>query len=110
MPLDIDILNNTSSLSQKYSSRTNSGKVLIRFGNGGNPLSADTWNTKDTTLCPEVLVKSQLINRKEYRYMFERLREKAGYLDEIICKIGETLLEKNVLADPQPVYQVSTKI
>ena len=41
--------------------------------------------------------------------MFERLREKAGHLDEIICKIGETLLEKNVLAEPQPVYQVTTQ-
>ena len=107
--VDVDILNTASSQSQKYSSRTNAGKVLIRFGNGGNPLPSDTWNTKDTTLRPEVLVKSPLINRKEYRYMFERLREKAGHLDEIICKIGETLLEKNVLAEPQPVYQVTTQ-
>ena len=38
--------------------------------------------------------------------MFERLREKAGYLDEIICKIGEILVESNELAEPQPVYQV----
>ena len=40
--------------------------------------------------------------------MFERLREKAGNLDEIICKIGEILQEKNSLVDLQPVYQVRT--
>ena len=38
--------------------------------------------------------------------MFERLREKAGYLDETICRIGDILLNKNSLADPQPVFQV----
>ena len=53
-------------------------------------------------------MRSQLLNRKEYKYMFERLREKAGNLDEIICKIGEILQEKNSLVDLQPVYQVKT--
>ena len=55
-------------------------------------------------------MRSQLLNRKEYKYMFERLREKAGNLDEIICKIGEILQEKNSLVDLQPVYQVKTMV
>ena len=80
--------------------------MLIRFGNGGNVLPASTWNTKDVSFLPEVRIHSSTINRKDYRYMFERLREKAGYLDEIICKIGEILVESNELAEPQPVYQV----
>jgi len=80
--------------------------VLIRFGNGGNALPLSTWKTQDSTFVPEVKIQSPIINRKEYRYMFERLREKAGYLDEIICKIGEILLESNELSDPQSIHQV----
>ena len=104
--LDVENLNTTSSQNQKYSLRTNSGQVLIRFGNGGHALPVSTWNSKDTTLTPEMAVKSQLMDRKEYRYMFERLREKAGYLDETICKISEILVNKNSLVDSQSVYQV----
>ena len=104
--LDVENFNTPNSQNQKYSSRTNAGQVLIRFGNGGHSLPPDTWNSKDTTLSPEIVVKSQVIDKKEYRYMFERLREKAGYLDETICRIGDILLNKNSLADPQPVYQV----
>lgn len=80
--------------------------MLIRFGNGGNALPPSTWNTKDSTFIPEVKIQSSTINRKEYRYMFERLREKAGYLDEIICKIGEIIVESNELSEPQSVHQV----
>ena len=80
--------------------------MLIRWGNGGNALPASTWNSKDSTFLPEVKIQSAAINRKEYRYMFERLREKAGYLDEIICKIGDILLESNGLSDPQSIHQV----
>lgn len=29
---------------------------------------------------------------KSYRYMFERMREKAGFLDETICRISEQLV------------------
>ena len=104
--IDIDISNTPSSQSQKYSSRTNAGKVLIRFGNGGNAVPASTWNIKDSSFFPEVKIQSQRMNRKEYRYMFERLREKAGYLDEIICKIGDILLETNELSEAQSINQV----
>ena len=38
--------------------------------------------------------------------MFERLREKAGYLDEIICQIGEILVDANQISEPQTIQQV----
>ena len=84
--------------------------MLIRFGNGGNALPSSTWKTSDTAFCADVKVYSPVIHRKEYRYMFERLREKAGYLDEIICKIGEVLIEENQLSEPQSIYQVKMTI
>ena len=40
--------------------------------------------------------------------MFERLREKAGYLDEIICQIGEILVDANEISEPQTIQQVKT--
>ena len=43
--------------------------------------------------------------------MFERLREKAGYLDEIICQIGEILVDANQISEPQTIQQVkNTKL
>ena len=30
---------------------------------------------------------------KDYRFMFERLREKAGFLDETICRISDILVK-----------------
>ena len=80
--------------------------MLIRFGNGGNVLPATTWNNKDTAFIPQIKIESSTINRKEYRYMFERLREKAGYLDEMICKIGDVLVDTNQLTEPQSINQV----
>jgi DNA polymerase alpha subunit B len=32
--------------------------------------------------------------------MFERLREKAGFLDETICRLGEVLQQKHELEEP----------
>jgi hypothetical protein len=37
---------------------------------------------------------SKKMTAKSYTYMFERLREKAGVLDEIICKISDVLVRK----------------
>ena len=107
MVSDSDILNTpTQSQGQKYSSRTNAGKVLIRFGNGGNALPATTWKSQLNEFFADVKVHSPCISRKEYRYMFERLREKAGYLDEIICQIGEILVDANQISEPQTIQQV----
>ena len=107
MVSDSDILHTpTQSQGQKYSSRTNAGKVLIRFGNGGNALPATTWKSQLNEFFADVKVHSPCISRKEYRYMFERLREKAGYLDEIICQIGEILVDANQISEPQTIQQV----
>ena len=32
--------------------------------------------------------------------MFERLREKAGFLDETICRLGDILVQKHGLEEP----------
>ena len=32
--------------------------------------------------------------------MFERLREKAGFIDETICRVGEVLIDKHGLEEP----------
>lgn len=81
---------------------------MIRFGNGGNALPATTWKSQLNEFFADIKVHSPCISRKEYRYMFERLREKAGYLDEIICQIGEILVDANQISEPQTIQQVKT--
>lgn len=88
----------SSSGGRKYSERTNAGQVLIRHG---NTASASVWKQGGTIRDPEVTWINEH-GREElgYKYMFERLREKAGHLDEIICRLGEDLAAKHGLDDP----------
>ncbi len=83
--------------SGKYATRTNSGQVLIKFG---DPVSKEQWATSSNYT--PTTIKDYDGKRhfpKDYRFMFERLREKAGYLDEVICRIGDVLTSKHDLEE-----------
>lgn len=83
---------------RKYASRDNAGKILIRHGDNVN---AGYWSNTSDYYRPEI--KPFEANRsfpKDYRFMFERLREKAGFLDETICRLGEVMMDDHKLEEP----------
>ena len=87
---------------KKYSSRTNAGKVMIKFGSE-EMLSSKAWINSTPY---EVTIKTETAKHpRDYRYMFERLRDKAGHLDENICHIGDLLSASNAL-DPHDMCMV----
>ena len=74
-------------------------KFQIRYeGNAsassGTTMPATFWKSDGkfiATVTPFDSTKS--FSAKTYRYMFERLREKAGYLDETICRLSDQLVK-----------------
>ncbi|TRY63678.1 hypothetical protein TCAL_16562 [Tigriopus californicus] len=78
--------------SVKFSSRTNRGDTLITFGH----LKSSNWITDNPTLYScSIKSEGDEVLRKPYRYMYESLRDKAGVLDEIICRLGQDILAHN---------------
>jgi len=62
-------------------------KVLMKL------TTAQYWKTDGSfvaSITPFDVTKTLTI--KSYKYMFERLREKAGFLDETICRITDQLV------------------
>lgn len=83
---------------KKYAARDNAGKVLIRHGDNVNP---GFWSNASDYYRPEIKPFDQKKEfSKDYRFMFERLREKAGFLDETICRLGDVLQQKHELEEP----------
>ena len=70
--------------SRKYQNRKNAGSALISFGQK----IVDSWKVQDKeTYTPTVKDFDGHSNLKEpYRFMFETLRDRAGHLDETICR------------------------
>jgi len=74
-----------------YASRTNAGNVMIRYGDDVPSGGAKWTNTSPFQVDVKVVSGT---HPRDYRYMFERLRERAGHLDETICSVGDILTEK----------------
>lgn len=90
----------------KYANRINSRQKLLTYGEG--PLSESRWATaaagKETfTAMVKPYGKQNL--EKPYRHMFESLREKAGFLDETLCRLGDWLTSMHNLDVPQAIKQ-----
>jgi len=86
-------------VSIKYAERANRGEVLLRHKTESLDSATGTINSKAVISLPE----GQLA--KPYKFMYERLRDRAAVLDETICKVGERLLkglarENEALLDP----------
>lgn len=80
--------------SRKYQTRANSGGIVTSFGEG---LAGD-WKSHQADFSATIKCHDQEL-KKSYRFMYESLGDKAGYLDEIICRIGDVLVEKNNLQE-----------
>lgn len=92
-----DTLGSQTPTGKKYSARDNAGKVLIRHGDNVSP---DFWSNTSDYYRPEIKAYDQKKGfPKDYRFMFERLREKAGFIDETICRLGDILAQKHSLED-----------
>ena len=74
-----------------YAGRTNAGNVMIRYGDDVPSGGAKWTNTSPFQVDVKVVSGT---HPRDYRYMFERLRERAGHLDETICSVGDILTEK----------------
>jgi DNA polymerase alpha subunit B len=72
-------------VARKFTERTNRGEVVLRHQ---AELSGD-WDTN--TKAQVVLPTDHLT--KPYKFMYERLRDRAAVLDETICKVGEKLVQ-----------------
>ena len=81
----------------KYANRTNSGDTLLTFGEG----SIRDWKMEKETFAAEIKPSSKQPLDKPYRYMFESLREKAGFLDETLCRVEDQLASKFGLDESQ---------
>ena len=51
-----------------------------------------TWTNTSDFYQPEININyAKKSFPKDYRFMFERLREKAGFIDETICYVGDEM-------------------
>jgi len=97
--LSQSILGGGAGASTKYSERKNAREVALKFGD----TAGEDWsNTKDWTTAVTVKPhdeKTALAG--PYKFMFERLRDRAAVLDETICRLGERLTDKYGLGEAQ---------
>jgi len=98
LPFSPTSFRHTPRITGKYSARTNAGKVMIRFGEEfpGGATSSAFWTNESKPLQVQIKTLSKT-HPKDYRFMFERLRDKAGYLDESICRLGDYLMSRHRL-------------
>jgi len=73
--------------SKKYSSRTNVGEVVFSFGNCKNI----SWSSKQKERTTVVPYDSETSLTKKFRYMFQKLSDKAIVLNDIIEVMSEKL-------------------
>ncbi|XP_067008644.2 DNA polymerase alpha subunit B isoform X2 [Anabrus simplex] len=83
--------------SSKYASRTNSGDAVCSFGD----TATAKWHPTSPGFCPTIRFVTPVA--PDVHYMFEQLRDKASVLDEIIEHIGEQIVTKCSLDDPEDV-------
>ncbi|XP_047110076.1 DNA polymerase alpha subunit B isoform X1 [Schistocerca piceifrons] len=79
--------------STKYESRTNSGDIVLEHGN----CEGASWSAR-TKFTP--VVAHDEVKHQRFRFMFERLQEKADILDDVIHELGQELLQQNNLSEP----------
>ena len=79
----------------KYSQRTNRGDTLIAYGEGVAELGPSSWKLTNNNFGREIKHYDENRALKTvYRYMHESLRDKAGILDETICKLADIMTER----------------
>ncbi|XP_071833082.1 DNA polymerase alpha subunit B-like isoform X2 [Apostichopus japonicus] len=79
-----------STPSQKYGIRGNKGEVVAKFGN----LSAAQWAGSKTMDCEVAAYDTENVLKTKYKYMYQKLTEKAHILNDMIEEMSQHLQEK----------------
>jgi len=92
----------------KYSTRSKRGETVISFGTEMSPIA--DWKRREED--SNVVSVSTNVGAADkplqtpYRFMFEGLRDKAGFLDETICRLGEAIAAKESIEEaPQEFFR-----
>ncbi|KAJ8045828.1 DNA polymerase alpha subunit B [Holothuria leucospilota] len=80
-----------STPSQKYSSRSNKGEVVARYGD----LNAVQWAGSNPWMCKIDAFNPECTLKAKYKYMFQKLTEKAHILNDMIEEMAQQLQEKH---------------
>ena len=84
---------NSSQVTLKYSDRTNKGEIVL---NHNKDVPGD-WSVSEGKA--EISLENLTLT-SSYRFMFERLRERAAVLDETICRMDDIITQRYELGDP----------
>ena len=84
---------NSSQVTLKYSDRSNKGETVLAHNKG----APGDWTPSHD---PAEISLEALTLTSPYRFMYERLRERAAVLDETICRLGDIITEKYDLGEP----------
>jgi len=95
--LSQSILGGGAAASTKYSERKNKREVTLKFGD----TEGEDWSpSKESSLSIKPYDEKTALTGP-YKFMFERLRDRAAVLDETICRLGERLTVKYGLGEAQ---------
>ncbi len=84
---------NSSQVTLKYSDRSNKGETVLAHSKD----APGDWTPSND---PAEISLKALTLTSPYRFMYERLRERAAVLDETICRLGDIITEKYDLGEP----------
>jgi len=76
----------TQGAGARYMERSSKGEVVVKHN---TELGGDWENTIDANIS----IASKPL-QQPYKFMFERLRDRAAVLDETICRVGDRLVDK----------------
>jgi len=76
----------TQGAGTRYTERNNKGEKVVRH----NSEIGGEW---EANVVPSISVVGKAL-QQPYKFMFERLRDRAAVLDETICRVGDRLVDK----------------
>jgi hypothetical protein len=85
--------------SSKYRARTNKGDAVCMYG---EKCTTTDWHPQNTQFQPVVQLQSSHMHASTC-YMFNQLRDVAQVLDEIVHHLGQEIVNKFSLEEPQAV-------
>jgi len=91
----------TQSAGAKYIERSSQGEVVVKFN---TDLGGDWEST-----APASLKLPDKSLQQPYKFMFERLRDRAAVLDETICRVGDRLVDKWGLVQEELIDLATTQ-
>jgi len=91
----------TQGAGARYMERNSKGEVVVKHN---TELGGDWENTVNANIS---IVSKQL--QQPYKFMFERLRDRAAVLDETICRVGDRLVDKWELVQEEVLDLTTTQ-